>query len=118
MSCLEAQGISCAYMALPDDFIVFVDLALSAKSAKNHFYNLNTVYVDEDADTVYLPLSMANFEGGFTTCRQKGAAAYSMSKACVTQMTTTNASLLFLMKHGLFISLLYLMFLQTAFQSL
>ena len=73
MSCLESQGISCAYMTTPDDFIVFVDLALSASAVGNHFIDTESVFVDEDANTVYLPLAMSRFEGGFTQCRKHGS---------------------------------------------
>ena len=75
MSLLEAQGISCGYMATKDDFIVFVDLNMSATSVKNHFANEASVFIDYDADKVYLPLSMAKYEKGFTTSRQTGAKA-------------------------------------------
>ena len=75
MSLLEAQGISCGYMATKDDFIVFVDLNMSAASVKNHFANESSVFIDYDADKVYLPLSMAKYEKGFTTSRQTGAKA-------------------------------------------
>ena len=75
MSLLESQGISCSYMAVDNDFIVFVDLAMKAGSVGNHFANEASVYVDYDADKVYLALSMANFEKGFTTSRLEGAAA-------------------------------------------
>ena len=73
MSCLESQGISCAYMATPDDFIVFVDLGLSASAVGNHFADTSSVLVDEDANTVYMPLAMSVFENGFTPSRQKGS---------------------------------------------
>ncbi len=73
MSCLESQGISCAYMTTPDDFIVFVDLALSASAVGNHFEDVDSVFVDEEANKVYLPLSMAMFEGGFTQSRKRGS---------------------------------------------
>ncbi len=73
MSCLESQGISCAYMTTPDDFIVFVDLALSAGAVANHFIDTESVYVDEEANTVYLPLAMSRFEGGFTQSRKHGS---------------------------------------------
>ena len=75
MSLLEAQGISCGYMATKDDFIVFVDLNMPAASVKNHFANESSVFIDYDADKVYLPLSMAKYEKGFTTSRQTGAKA-------------------------------------------
>ena len=73
MSCLESQGISCAYMVCDDDFIVFVDLALSAKSVSSHFANPEEVFVDEEANTVYMPLAMSEFEHGFTYCRKRGS---------------------------------------------
>ena len=75
MSLLESQGISCAYMAMPDDFIVFVDLDMKAASVSNHFANDSSVFIDYDADRVYLPLSMAKYEKGFTGSRQNGAKA-------------------------------------------
>ena len=72
MSCLESQGISCAYMTTPDDFIVFVDLALSPSAVSNHFADIDSVFIDEDAGKVYLPLAMSQFEEGFTPSRIKG----------------------------------------------
>lgn len=75
MSLLEAQGISCAYMVTPQDFIVFVDLNMSASSVDNHFNSRASVLIDEAADKVYLPLSMANFDAGFTKSRKVGAEA-------------------------------------------
>ena len=75
MSLLESQGISCAYMATENDFIVFVDLNLSASSVANHFASEASVFIDYDADRVYLPLSMASFDSGFTKSRQNGAKA-------------------------------------------
>lgn len=73
MSCLESQGISCAYIATPDDFIVFVDLALSASAVGNHFADTESVLVDEEANTVYMPLAMSHFEEGFTKTRIRGS---------------------------------------------
>ncbi len=73
MSCLESQGISCAYMVTEDDFIVFVDLALSPSAAANHFVDLESVLIDEEQNKVYLPLSMAEYEHGFTPSKNKGA---------------------------------------------
>ena len=75
MSLLESQGISCSYMVTDNDFIVFVDLNMAAGSAQNHFANPSSIYIDYDEDKVYLALSMANFENGFTTSRIEGAAA-------------------------------------------
>ena len=75
MSLLESQGISCAYMATENDFIVFVDLNLSASSVGNHFASESSVFIDYDANKVYLPLSMASFDSGFTKSRQNGAKA-------------------------------------------
>ncbi len=72
MSCLESQGISCAYMTTEDDFIVFVDLALSPSSVANHFYDVDSVLLDEEADTVYLPLAMSQFERGFSYSKKEG----------------------------------------------
>lgn len=73
MSCLESQGISCAYITTPDDFIVFVDLALSASAVGNHFADTESVLVDEEANTVYMPLAMSHFEEGFTKTRIRGS---------------------------------------------
>lgn len=73
MSCLESQGINCGYMTTDDDFIVFVDLALSPSAVSNHFADPNSVLIDEDAGKVYLPLAMSQFEEGFTPSRLKGS---------------------------------------------
>ena len=73
MSLLESQGISCSYMVTDRDFLVFVDLGMSAKSVQNHFADESSVFVDYDSDKVYLVLSMASFENGFTVSRTNGA---------------------------------------------
>ena len=73
MSLLESQGISCAYMATAEDFVVFVDLNMKPNSVSNHFADEASVFIDYDAEKVYLPLSMANFENGFTKSRINGA---------------------------------------------
>lgn len=73
MACLESQGINCAYMTTTDDFIVFVDLNIAASAAKNHFADVSSVFIDEDNDTVYMPLAMSAFEKGFTSSRKKGS---------------------------------------------
>lgn len=73
MSCLESQGISCAYMTTPDDFIVFVDLALSASAVSSHFADPDSVLIDEESDTVYMPLAMSVFEQGFSPSRKLGS---------------------------------------------
>ena len=81
MSLLESQGISCAYMATENDFIVFIDLNLKAASVGNHFANESSVFIDYDSDKVYLPLSMASFDSGFTKSRQVGAKAVTEAMA-------------------------------------
>ena len=73
MSCLESQGISCGYIVTPDDFLVLVDLKLSASAVGNHFADPDSVLVDEDANTVYLPLAMSMFEQGFSPTRKRGS---------------------------------------------
>ena len=60
-------------MVTDRDFLVFVDLGMSAKSVQNHFADESSVFVDYDSDKVYLILSMASFENGFTVSRTNGA---------------------------------------------
>jgi len=72
-SCLEAVGIPTGYLPMEDDFIVLVDLQIKPTSAGNHFSNVDGLIVDDE--TAYMPLSMANFEKGFSKALAEGIKA-------------------------------------------
>ena len=63
-SCLESVGVKTSLIVSDDDFLVLVALGIDASAAESHFTDTNQlVTLDDD---VYLILSMANFEKGFT----------------------------------------------------
>lgn len=72
-SCLEATNVPTGYIPMDDDFIVLVDLQIKPSAAGNHFTNTDGLIIDED--TVYMPLSMANFEKGFSKSLSEGLKA-------------------------------------------
>lgn len=72
-SCLEATGVPTGYIPLDEDFIVLVDLQIKPSAASNHFTNVDGLVIDEE--TVYMPLSMANFEKGFSKSLSEGLKA-------------------------------------------
>lgn len=72
-SCLEATGVPTGYIPLDDDFIVLVDLQIKPSTAGNHFTNTDGLVIDDT--TVYMPLSMANFEKGFSKSLSEGLKA-------------------------------------------
>lgn len=72
-SCLESVDVRCAFIPLTDDFLVLVGLGMNPSSAANHFADTNLLICSEDE--VYLPLSMAQFENGFTASRIAGGMA-------------------------------------------
>lgn len=77
-SCLESVGVKTAYMTLDEDFVVLVSTGIKPGSEGNHFSNTTGLLVDDDA--VYIPLSMAAFEKGFTASRNAGAEKIALVK--------------------------------------
>lgn len=76
-SCLEATGIPTGYLPLDDDFIVLVDLQIKPSAAGNHFSNTDGLIIEDDV--VYMPLSMANFEAGFSKSLTEGLKAVKLA---------------------------------------
>ncbi len=72
-SCLESVGVQTSLVVTDDDFLVLVGLGIDASAAESHFTDTNQLITTDD--DVYLILSMANFEKGFTASRLAGAAA-------------------------------------------
>lgn len=72
-SCLESVGVQTSLVISDDDFFVLVALGIDAASAESHFTDTNQLVTMDDE--VYLVLSMANFEKGFTASRKAGANA-------------------------------------------
>jgi tetratricopeptide (TPR) repeat protein len=60
---LEASGISAAFIALPDDYIVLFSLGLAGEQAGRSFGDLANLQIIDDQ--AWLPLSMAAFNEGF-----------------------------------------------------
>ena len=74
-SCLQTVNVPTGYMPLPDDFLVLVKLGIHARQALDNFASTDGLLVDEEADAVYLALSMAALEKGFTESFKAGSAA-------------------------------------------
>lgn len=74
-SCLQTVNVPTGYIPFDDDFIVLVKLNMAAKQALNNFASTDGLVIDYDADQVYLALSMANIEKGFTASYKAGAEA-------------------------------------------
>ena len=72
-SCLQTINVPTGYIPFDDDFIVLVKLNMGAKQALNNFASTDGLVIDYDADQVYLALSMANIEKGFTASYKAGA---------------------------------------------
>ncbi len=70
-SCLESINVESALVPLADDFIVMALLEIRDSNITSNFANQQSVY--SDGEKVYLPLSMAAFEQGFTKSRKVGA---------------------------------------------
>lgn len=60
---LESVGISTAFIPLADDFIVLFDLGITDVQANNLFNSLDSLLFL--GETMWLPVSMANFKNGF-----------------------------------------------------
>lgn len=74
-SCLQTINVPTGYAPLEDDFIVLVKLGIRANQALDHFASTSGLLIDEEGDAVYLPLSMAALEKGFTESYKAGFAA-------------------------------------------
>lgn len=72
-SCLESVGVRSAFILTNDDVLVLVSLGIDPSSVDSHFTDQDQLITIDDE--VYLILSMANFENGFTASRKAGAAA-------------------------------------------
>ena len=65
-SCLESFGISTGYLLTEDDFIVLVATGITPGKEKNQFA-FSGLYIDDN--NVWLGLSMASFNKGFSNSR-------------------------------------------------
>lgn len=70
-SCLESINVETALVPLPDDFIVMALLEIRDSNITSNFADKQNVF--SDGEKVFLPLSMAAFEQGFTKSRKAGA---------------------------------------------
>ena len=74
-SCLQTVNVPTGYMPLDDDFIVLVKLNIGPKQALSNFASTDGLIIDEETNSVYLALSMANLEKGFTASYKAGSEA-------------------------------------------
>ena len=74
-SCLQTVNVPTGYMPLDEDFIVLVKLNIGPNQALNNFASTDGLIIDEDTNSVYLALSMANLEKGFTASYKAGSEA-------------------------------------------
>ena len=74
-ACLQTVNVPTGYMPLSDDFLVLVKLNIGPKQALNNFASTDGLVIDEDTNSVYLALSMANLEKGFTASYKAGSEA-------------------------------------------
>ena len=72
-SCLQTINVPTGYIPFDNDFIVLVKLDIGAKQALNNFASTDGLVIDYEEDQVYLALSMANIEKGFTASYKAGA---------------------------------------------
>ena len=73
-SCLQTVNVATGFMPLDDDFIVLVKLGIRQRNISTNFADEKNLVIDTENDEVYLPLSMANIEKGFTASYKAGAA--------------------------------------------
>jgi tetratricopeptide (TPR) repeat protein len=94
-SCLQTVNVPTGYMPLDNDFIVLVKLGISPDSALSNFASTDGLVIDEANDAVYLALSMANLEKGFTASYKAGsdavAACFSDEESYYEFVDTTDA---------------------------
>ena len=74
-SCLQTVNVPTGYMPLNEDFIVLVKLNIGASQALSNFASTDGLVIDEESNSVYLALSMANLEKGFTASYKAGSEA-------------------------------------------
>ena len=74
-SCLQTVNVPTGYMPLDEDFIVLVKLNIAPSQALNNFASTDCLVIDEETDSVYLALSMANIDKGFTASYKAGSEA-------------------------------------------
>lgn len=74
-ACLQTVNVPTGYMPLPDDFIVLVKLGIEPDKALSNFASTDGLVIDVDNEAVYLALSMANLEKGFTASYKAGSEA-------------------------------------------
>lgn len=74
-SCLQTVNVPTGYIAVDDDFLVLVRLDIPASQALSNFASKDGLLIDEEADVVYLALSMASLSKGFTACFKAGSEA-------------------------------------------
>ena len=72
-ACLQTVNVPTGYMPVNDDFLVLVKLNMKASQALSNFASTDGLIIDEDNDAVYLALSMANLEKGFTESYKIGS---------------------------------------------
>ncbi len=70
---LESVGINTAFIPLQDDFIVLFDLGITDTQAENLFSSLDSLL--NLGDTMWIPVSSANFKEGFINSWYKGVEA-------------------------------------------
>ena len=74
-ACLQTVNVPTGYMPLQDDFLVLVKLGITPGSALSNFASTDGLVIDEENEAVYLALSMANLEKGFTASYKAGSDA-------------------------------------------
>ncbi len=74
-SCLQTVNVPTGYIAVDNDFLVLVRLNIPASQALNNFASTDGLLIDEEADLVYLALSMASLPQGFTASYKAGSEA-------------------------------------------
>jgi len=68
--CLESVGIPAAFVQMENDFIVAVSLGVNTSAAETLFNGTGKILIINDS--VWLPLSMAAFNEGFTAAWTRG----------------------------------------------
>ncbi len=74
-SCLQTVNVPTGYIAVDNDFLVLVRLNIPASQALNNFASTDGLLIDDEADIVYLPLSMAALSKGFAASYRAGSEA-------------------------------------------
>ena len=94
-SCLQTVNVPTGYIPVDNDFLVLVRLNIPADQALNHFASTDGLLIDEEANDVYIALSMAQLEKGFTASYRAGAKAlakcYGEDENCYEFIDTSDA---------------------------